>query len=142
MSDQGTIGILNVGAGDTKLTFDKNNLAERIRSARIVADMIRRGYILLIEVERDGVKTFQRCLEFDENHCEYIIADLDPEAAAEPERKEPRIHEQSGEATGDSGAETASETIPIAGGAKRGQRKKHVDASKTRGVAVARSAGG
>ena len=34
----GEIGILNVGAGDTKLTFDKNNPAERIRSARIVAE--------------------------------------------------------------------------------------------------------
>ena len=46
----GQIGILNVGAGDTKLTFDKNNPAECIRSARIVTDMLRRGYALLIEV--------------------------------------------------------------------------------------------
>lgn len=39
----GQIGILNVGAGDTKLTFDKNNPAERIRSARIAHLMLMRG---------------------------------------------------------------------------------------------------
>ena len=46
----GQIGVLNVGAGDTKLSFDKNNPAEMIRSARIVTDMLRRGYALLVEV--------------------------------------------------------------------------------------------
>ncbi|MEO8391171.1 hypothetical protein [Polaromonas sp.] len=41
-SDAGSVGILNVGDGDTKLSFDPKNPAERIRAARIVRDMIRR----------------------------------------------------------------------------------------------------
>ena len=52
----GSIAILNVGAGDTRLSFDKANPAEAIRAARIVKDMLRRGYALLVEVERDGQK--------------------------------------------------------------------------------------
>lgn len=74
----GQVGILNVGAGDTKLSFDKSNMAERIRAARIVKDMMARGYVLLIEVEENGQKINRRCMEFDENVCEYIIADFAP----------------------------------------------------------------
>lgn len=48
----GSVGILNVGAGDTKLIFDKNSPADCIRAARIVKDMLRRGYALLVEVEQ------------------------------------------------------------------------------------------
>lgn len=39
----GSVAILNVSAGDTKLTFDKSNPSETIRAARIVKDMLRRG---------------------------------------------------------------------------------------------------
>jgi hypothetical protein len=61
----GGIGIQNVGAGDTKLTFDKNNPAECVRSGRIVEDMLRRGYALLIEVtDKKGKKSFNRGREF------------------------------------------------------------------------------
>lgn len=56
----GQIGILNVGAGDTKISFDKNNPAERIRSARIVTDMLRRGYALLVEVTDKRVRPAKR----------------------------------------------------------------------------------
>jgi hypothetical protein len=79
------IGILNVGAGDTKLVFDKNNPAECIRAARIVKDMLRRGYALLVDV---GEGKTQRVLDFDETQCEYIIADLDPVAAEAADREE------------------------------------------------------
>lgn len=37
----GEVGVLNVGAGDTKLSFDPSNQADRIRAARIVKDMSR-----------------------------------------------------------------------------------------------------
>lgn len=67
----GTVGILNVGAGDTKLTFDKSNPAECIRAARIVKDMLRRGYALLIEVKVGRKTTTRRVYDFDEAHCEY-----------------------------------------------------------------------
>lgn len=85
---KGQVGILNVGTGDTKLSFDPSNPAERIRAARIVADMIRRGYALLVEVERKGVKGYQRVEKFDEEKCEYIIADFDPVAAQKADEEE------------------------------------------------------
>lgn len=50
----GEVGVLNVGAGDTRLMFDKSNPADCIRAARIVKDMLRRGYALLIEVGKDA----------------------------------------------------------------------------------------
>ncbi len=78
--DDGDVRVLNVGAGDIKLLFDKSNPAERIRAARIVTDMLRRGFALLVEVGRgdDGRPIYQRAHAFDEEKCEYIIADYDP----------------------------------------------------------------
>ncbi len=143
----GQIGILNVGAGDTKLTFDKNNPAERIRSARIVTDMLRRGYALLIEVtDKKGNKTYTRVHAFREDSCEYIIADLDPIIAAEQDAKDERnnvaAREPSAtEAGGAATPETTLATPRLAGGRKRGGTRA-VSASETTGVAVARSAGG
>ena len=138
--DSGQIGVLNVGAGDTKLSFDKSNPAECIRSARIVADMLRRGYALLIEVpDKKRGKVYVRVKEFREDVCEYIIADFDPiEAAAADEAEN---------AQGKSGTEAAADT---AGAEARSEaprpklrgRTRAVPASTTAGIAVARSAGG
>ena len=120
------VAILNVGHGDTKLTFDKSNPAERIRAARIVKDMIRRGYALLIETDDGaGNKVFTRALDFDENVCEYTIADFDPVQAAEADAE-------------DTDAET--KTTPVA--KKSATRTKKVAADEARAVAVGRIAGG
>ena len=86
----GTVGILNVGAGDTKLSFDPKNPAERIRAARIVRDMLRRGYALLVEV---APGEYQRATDFDEARCEYIIADFDPVTAAEADAAEAAVED-------------------------------------------------
>lgn len=127
--ETGTVGILSVGAGDVRISFDKNDPAERIRAARIVADMLRRGYALLVEVERRGKKSFQRAKAFRGDTCEYIIADLDG-SAAEPE-----------DTDGAENYEHARE--PKATGKARGKvRDVRVPAEKSRAVAVARSAGG
>lgn len=127
----GEVGILNVGAGDTKLSFDPSNPAERIRAARIVKDMIRRGYALLVETGAgpDGKPIYQRAYDFDEARAEYIIADLDPEIAADADRRESR-----------------EETPPAKeAGKKRGRpaKTRRLDAGKARSaVAVAPTAGG
>lgn len=138
----GSIGILNVGAGDTKLTFDKNNPAELIRSSRIVTDMLRRGYALLIEVPgKKGQKpTYQRVHAFLEDTAEYIIADLDPVQAAATDEAE-RAQGQSGE---EAAAGTAAEppTESPSPKLRPGRKARTVPASGTTGVAVARSAGG
>jgi hypothetical protein len=134
---KGSVGILNVGAGDTKLSFDKSNPAERIRAARIVKDMLRRGYALLIEVDVGGEKKFTRAIDFDEDVCEYVIADFDPiEAAKHEEQEDGDVHQESeGKTVG------ATETEPTQPRPKRGG-KRRVEAESTRAVAVGRTAGG
>lgn len=129
----GSLGILSVGHGDTKLTFDPADPRECIRAARIVKDMLRRGYALLIEVEQpNGTKTFTRVHDFDVTKHEYIIADLDPEIAAAADAEE-----ANNEPTAETSAGASSPKT------KRGRpRLKGVPASGARGVAIARTAGG
>lgn len=135
----GNIGILNVGAGDTKLVFDKNNPMERARSARIVTDMLRRGYVLFIEVD-PVKKTYQRVLEFREDVCEYIIADMDPVVAERHDKSEEiAADEPSPEASRAAGSEEAGKAQPAR---KGGRPRKNVPAEGATGVAVARFAGG
>lgn len=81
----GELSILNVGVGDVKISFDNGDLADVIRAKRIIADMLRRGYALIVEVERDGEKKYERVQEFDEACGEYIIADFTPvESRSDP----------------------------------------------------------
>ena len=143
----GSVGILNVGAGDTKLTFDKSNPAECIRAGRIVRDMLRRGYALLVEVEQpDGTKAYQRALDFREETSEYIIADFDPlgeqsqRDEVQPILRQEISDEETNEAATDSPAQDRPET-PAAPRARRG-RTRAVPAGSTKAVAVARTAGG
>lgn len=77
----GILEILNVQAGDIKITFDEDDVVETIRAKRIIADMLRRGYALVVEVERDGKKAFERVQGFDAEKGEYIIADFDPQTS-------------------------------------------------------------
>jgi hypothetical protein len=110
----GEVGILNVGAGDTRLVFDPSKPEDSARAARIVRDMIRRGFAILVEVDDGkGGKTFARATDFREETHEYIISD-DPAEATEAD----------------------------AAPATRRRRRTAIPASDTRSVAVARSAGG
>lgn len=138
MPTTGTVGILNVGAGDTKLSFDPANPAERIRAARMVRDMLRRGYALLVEVERDGVKKFERALDFDEAVCEYVIADFDPMVARAADQDDEHDHQPA-----QVESSTATGTPAPAAPSKRGRPANlKVPAESTRAVAVARISGG
>lgn len=148
------LSILNVGAGDTKISWDKANPSEVIRTGRIIKDMLRRGYALLVEVERDGEKRYERALDFDENKSEYIIADFDPvEAALARKRERERVdqelskplselvgpkEEQNGEVQPDQKASPVASAEPSP---RRGGRRR-VPAGSTKAVAVGRSAGG
>jgi hypothetical protein len=131
IANPGAVGILNVGDGDTTLSFDPANPAERARAARIVKDMIRRGYCLLIEIEADGKKTTTRALDFREDVCHYVIAD----AAEQDEQESPHGEQEQIEpsAAAPAGAPATQ---------KRKYRKRTVPAEGARAVAVARSAGG
>ncbi len=130
----GSVAGLSVGAGDIKLSFDKSNPAERIRAARIVRDMLRRGFAILIEVEVKGVKKFTRALDFDESVCEYILADFDPITAAEQDEQEAENGQQESEPIKDEAAAGPK--------AKRGSKRSKIPAESARAVAVGRTAGG
>lgn len=139
----GELGILNVGAGDVKLSFDPANPAERMRAARIVKDMLRRGYALLIKVDEGGREVWRRALDFEEASCEYIIADFDPTMADRTDHVEVSVD------TAIKGPEVGQDQAPAheagqAAGAhvRRGRGRRGIPAERTTGVAVSRTAGG
>ena len=122
----GSVGILNVGAGDTKLVFDNSKPDEVAKSAAIVRDMIRRGFVLLIEVGRDSDgPLYRRAHDFDAATAEYIIA------GPTPDQPEVKAHDQK-----------PASTPRASGKGKKTGGSFRVPASSTNAVAVARTAGG
>lgn len=137
MQIRGSVALLNVGTGDTKLTFDKDNPAETIRAQRIVTDMIRRGYALIVEVQPGQ---FQRVKEFRPETNEYIVADLDP-LQAQAVDQETAHHEEAEE---DQPAAPASARAAATAPRPRGRPRstKSIPADGVRGVAIAPTSGG
>lgn len=118
----GELAILNVAAGDTKLSFDPSNPGEVERASAIVKDMLRRGFAILIEVGRDdNGPLYRRALDFDPATAEYIIAGS-PETMETANVKEPASPPPRG---------------------RKGKAPAHrVPAAAANAVAVARTAGG
>lgn len=86
--EAGEIAILNVSAGDTKLSFDPKNKAEARRAATVVADML--GFCILVEAGRDEKgPLYRRVQRFDPKTAEYIIAGDPPDQEAVPNVKSP-----------------------------------------------------
>lgn len=78
------VSILNVGEGDTKLSFDPEKPVERERAARVVTDMLRRGYAISIYIgEKNGKRQYRRAKGFDPKTCEYLIEGLSAQEEAE-----------------------------------------------------------
>lgn len=122
----GELGILNVGAGDTKLSFDPTKPAECERAAAVVMDMLKRGYAIMVQVgERDGKPLYMRAESFDPATCEYLIVGL-PEAQDYSDVVAPNEQPAS---------QAARET-------SRRQVRRRIHANNTHGVAVAPIAGG
>lgn len=128
----GKVSILSVGDGDLTLSFDKSNPMEVIRAARVVKDMLKRGYALLVEVEVDGVKKYQRVREFDESTCSYVIADFDPSPDPQPEPKPRQPHVE----------KEKPQAVRQAAPPVKGKRGKRIAADTANVVAVGRVAGG
>lgn len=125
----GGLAVLNVGSGDTKLSFDRKKPAERERCARIVEDMLKRGYAILVEVgKRKGKPLYQSATGFDPKTCEYLIVGLPQEEEGEIARivDVPQDLER-------------GRTPLIKRGRPPVTRK---DATTTNAVAISRSAGG
>jgi hypothetical protein len=104
----GQLEVLSVGQGHIRIKFDKDDAVEFQRARRIIADMLKRGYVLL--VEHDG--KLQRVRRFDETTDEYIVADGPLNATDEEESppaeqakrgrrpREKRVPLKEGQATG------------------------------------------
>ena len=76
----GLLEVLNVGNGDTKIQFDKDNPKDVAKARTIIKDMLTRGYALFVEVNGEHV----RVKRFDPETCEYIVQ------LPEPEKKKDR----------------------------------------------------
>ena len=130
----GELAILNVGDGDTKLTFDPEKPAERERAAQIVTDMLKSGYVILVAVgEKDGEPLYQRCKAFDPKTCEYIVAGQDTIPLPQEEPREDANSPVS---------RAVNNSIMQRRRGKRRSEDKRLPAESTKAVGVARSAGG
>ena len=128
----GELAILNVGDGDTKLVFDGDDPAEIEKNSAIVTDMIRRGFVLLIEVGRnDSGPIYQRAKGFDPATREYIIAGsvYDEEQPSEEAAEEPRTTSR-------------PRKTPAAPRSRKRAPDVRVPAAGARAVGVSRTAGG
>jgi hypothetical protein len=128
--ENGTLAILSVGEGDTKVSFDPNKPEERDRAAKVVMDMLKRGYAILVEVGKDpnnGKPLYQRAESFDPDTCEYIIVGV-PEPVEERKTVGSELEP----------TENVGSTTPR----KRGRPRTRLKAESTSAVAVARTAGG
>lgn len=151
----GVLEILNCQAGDIKISFSKDSPVEVIRAKRIITDMLRRGFALIVEVERDGEKKYERVQEFDEAHGDYIIADFDPtpppqmpprmvalkevyekDYAADPENVSAAAPQPSAEPDVEAPAQTPGKKDG------RGKYRRRLPMETTKATAVGRSAGG
>lgn len=88
----GCLEILNVQGGEVKLSFDRKDVPDAMRARRFITEMLRQGFVLLVEIERNGEKRYERALGFDGENGEYLIADFIPNGQAEPEEEKPRNH--------------------------------------------------
>ena len=81
------LSILNVGEGDTGVTFDKDKPGELERARRVVMDMLKLGYAIVVEIAgrktKDGKPVYRRATKFDPKRDEYIVRDL---PAQKPQR--------------------------------------------------------
>lgn len=116
------LDILNTGHGHMEISFDKGDPMELERAKRIIADMLRRGYVLFIEGED---KALIRVEHFDPEKGVYIIADGPLYAGDQAE------------------VVTHAESVP-ATPRRRGRPPKSVAVpmEKVRATAIGRSAGG
>jgi hypothetical protein len=75
----GFLDVLNVGAGHLTFKFDRSKEEEADKAKKVIADMLKRGYMIF--VEKDGKQT--RVRKFDAEHEEYILEE--PDVIPEPE---------------------------------------------------------
>ena len=73
MEIQGELDVLNVGFGDTKITFRNDYPEDSARAKDIITKMMKMGYAILVYDE--GV--YRRVRGFDEQHLTYMVLEKD-----------------------------------------------------------------
>ena len=69
-----SLRILSVGEGDLTIKFSTSDKAEKLRGAKLVKDLLRQGYAIMVEVGRNEKgPLLQRVTKFDPETCEYIV---------------------------------------------------------------------
>jgi len=136
----GTLEILNVQGGDVKLSFNSKDASEAIRAKRYIGEMMKVGFVLLVEVNRDGETAYERALAFDPARGEYIIADFEG-ANGHTNGNTPPAVQSGGELPAVSGTDEAGPEPETDVKPRRGRRKR-VPMEEANATAVGRSAGG
>lgn len=75
----GFLDVLNCGSGHLSFRFNRNQQDEVDKAKKVIADMLKRGYMIFVLV--DGKQT--RVRSFDAAHDEYILEE--PDVIPEPE---------------------------------------------------------
>lgn len=96
-----SIRVLNVGEGDLNIKFDKTNAQERANAKKIVTDLLRQGFAIMVQAgEGEKGPLFRRVKAFDADTNEYIvmgtpsdISDAAPETETPKLRSRPRKQE-------------------------------------------------
>lgn len=127
----GELSVLNCGKGDIRITLNPGDEIEAERAKRMINDMLRRGYILAIEV--DG--KLKKVDGFDDKTSEYIIVEGalysgDSSGVAGCAGKEPP------------GEQIAEPAAPKQRGRPKGSTKKRVPMSSVKATAIPPTGGG
>lgn len=134
---KGKIDILNCAKGHAEVHVDAADPISLARSARIIEDMLRRGYVLFIN-GADGALI--RVEKFDAEKKVYIIGDGPLYAgevpAAEPERRNPLCGEVKAPITHPPGQ------APRRGPGRPKKGTREVPMEKAHATAIPRTAGG
>lgn len=130
----GELSVLNVGAGDIRVVFNQADRGESAKAIRMLTDMQRRGYAILIELP-DG--SYTRAERIDATRGRYVITV--PEDVAVPEDAELVNVCRCGCGKNVSPGKTWARGHHSR---KPGSRKVSVPIKTSRAVGVARSAGG
>ena len=80
----GSLSVLNTGAGDIEIKFDKDKPEELEKAKAMITDMLKRGYAIFIE---DEMGETRRVKAFDAEKCAYIVKDAPKEEAEVPVKK-------------------------------------------------------
>jgi hypothetical protein len=76
----GKLSILNVGEGDLTIKFDDKNEIEKARAAKIIGDLIKQGYAIMVQTGTDDRgPLYRRAQAFDPATNEYVVfGDVNP----------------------------------------------------------------